>query len=146
MLCNNFVCAFSRSERGKILCDYDGLSDCDVNRQMSCKYFHQHTCKWCGHEYKCFQQRDRGVFYSPDKGNFVPAVSSAFAQKAMQNDLINAKRDIFDTACSNYRQGYKTSTTVKQLYEKYNKQFPQFTKEFLNEAVTKSILKYLQTH
>ena len=67
-----------------------------------------------------FQQRERGVFYAPDKDNFVPVVSSAFANKVSQNEMINAKQDIFDTAISNYRQGYKTSTTVKQLYEKYN--------------------------
>lgn len=145
MLCNNFVCAFSCSECGKILCDYDGLSDCNVNRQMSCKRFQYLDCKWCGHENRCFQQRERGVFYSPEKGNFVPASSVAFAEKAMYNDLINAKQDIFNIACSNYRKGYKISTTVNQLYEKYNKQFPQFTKEFLNNAVHKSILKYLQT-
>lgn len=146
MLCNNFVCAFSGTHKGKIVCTYDdGITDCDINRQMSCKLFAHHTCKWCGHENKCFQQRERGVFYAPDKGNFVPAVSSAFANKVSQNELINAKQDIFDTSVSNYRQGYKTSTTVKHLYEKYNKQFPQFTKEFLNEAVHKSILKYLQT-
>lgn len=145
MICNNFVCAFSGTENGKIVCTYNGISDCDINRQMSCKLFKHHTCKWCGYEIKCFQQKEKGVFYSSEKGNFVPAYSSKFAEKAMQNDLMNAKRDIFDTACNNYRQGYKTSTTVKQLYEKYNKQFPQFTKEFLNEAVHKSILKYLQT-
>ena len=145
MLCNNFVCAFSRSEHGKILCDYDGLSDCNVNRQMSCKRFQRLDCKWCGHENKCFQQRERGVFYASDKGYFVPAVSSAFANKVSQNELINAKQDIYNTACDNYRQGYKITTTVNQLYEKYNKQFPQFTKEFLSIAVHKSILKYLQT-
>lgn len=144
-MCNNFVCAFSDTQNGKIVCTYNGLSDCDINRQMSCKLFQRHTCKWCGLENVCFQQRDKGVFYASDKGYYVPAVSAEFAEKAMQNDLINAKRDIFNTACSNYRQGYKITTTVNQLYDKYNKQFPQFTKEFLSTAVHKSILKYLQT-
>ncbi|MCM1328087.1 MAG: hypothetical protein NC253_01475 [Ruminococcus sp.] len=144
MLCSNFVCVFSSIQHDKVLCDYDGLTDCDINRQMSCKRFKRHDCKWCAHEIRCFRQREKGVFYSADKGNFVPAISSAFAEKALQNDLTNAKRDIYETACRNYKQGYKTSTTVKQLYEKYRKQFPQFTKEFLNEAVYKSILKYLQ--
>lgn len=144
-MCDNFVCAFSRSERGKILCDYNGLSDCDVSRQMSCNRFKHLDCKWCGLEYKCFCQRDRGVFYSPEKGSYIPSVSTAFAEKALQNDLINAKQDIFNTACSNFCQGYKTSTTVNQLYNKYNKQFPQFTKEYLNLAVHRSILKYLET-
>lgn len=145
MLCNNFVCAFSDTKNGKIVCTYNSISDCDINRQMSCKYFKPHTCKWCGHENRCFQQRDRGVFYSPNKGIFVPSVSVVFAEKAMQNYLINAKQDIFNTSCNNYRQGYKITTTVNQLYEKYHKQFPQFTKEFLSTAVHKSILKYLQT-
>lgn len=112
---------------------------------MSCKNFKNHTCKWCGHDYQCFQQREKGVFYSAEKGNFVPTHSAEFAKKAMQNDLINAKQDIYDTSISNYRQGYKISTTVKQLYEKYGKHFPQFTKEYLDMAVHKSIIKYLQT-
>lgn len=145
MSCNNFVCAFSLIQHDKVYCNYDGLSDCDINRSMSCKRFKYHDCKWCAHEIKCFSQKERGVFYASDKGNFVPTVSSVFAKKVSQNELTNAKHDIYETACSNYRQGYKTSTTVKQLYEKYGKQFPQFTKEFLNEAVYKSILKYLQT-
>ncbi len=62
-----------------------------------------------------------------------------------KNELINAKRDIFSTACSNYRQGYRTSTTVNQLYQRYGKKFPQFTKEYLDKAVHLSIIKYLET-
>ena len=83
-------------------------------------------------------------FYSPDKGEYVPAATCEFIQTALNNDLINAKQDIFRTACSNYAQGFKTSTTVNQLYKKYGKSFPEFTKEYLNEAVHKSILKYLE--
>ncbi len=144
MLCNNFVCAFSRSECGKILCEYNGLSDCDINSQMSCKYFKYHGCKWCGYENACFHQGKKGVSYSPDMGYFAPAYSAVFIEKAKQNDVINAKRDIFVTSCNNYRFGKKIETTVNELYKKYNKQFPQFTKDFIREAVYKSIMYYLK--
>lgn len=62
MLCNNFVCAFSSTHKGKIVCTYDdGITDCDINRQMSCKLFAHHTCKWCGHENKCFS-KEKGEY------------------------------------------------------------------------------------
>ena len=38
------------------------------------------------------------------------------------------------------------STRVQNLFKKYNKQFPQFTKDFLREAYYKSILYYLKYH
>ena len=144
MLCNNFVCAFSRSERGKILCDYNDLSDCNITSQMSCKRFNYLSCKHCGHEFKCFHQGRKGVSYSPDVAYFVPAVSVPFIEKAKQNDLVNAKFDIFLTSCNNYAHGKKTETTVKELYGKYGKQLPQLTKDFIREAVYKSILYYLK--
>lgn len=144
MLCNNFVCAFSRSERGKILCDYDGLSDCDINYQMFCKRFHYLSCKWCGCENACFHQGKKSVSYSSDIGYFVPTVFVPFIEKAKQNDFVNAKRDIFVTSCLNYSHGYEVETIVKDLYKKYNKQFPQLTKDYIREAVYKSILYYLK--
>lgn len=144
MICYNFICAYSRSEHGKILCDYNGLSDCNINRQMSCKRFLYLNCKFCGHEFLCFHQCKRSVSYSPDMSLFNPAFSAAFIEKAMQNDLVNAKRDVYYTSISEYILGYKAETTVKNLFKKYNKQFPQFTKDFLREAYYKSILYYLK--
>ncbi len=144
MLCSNFVCAFSRSERGKILCDYNDLSDCDINNQMSCKLFRYLGCKHCGHEFNCFCQSKKGVSYSQDVAYFVPAVSVPFIEKAKQNDFINAKMDIFVISCNNYAHGKKIETTVKEIYGKYNKQFPQLTKDYIREAVYKSILYYLK--
>lgn len=135
MICNNFVCAFSRSERGKILCDYDGLSDCNICSQMSCKRFKYLSCKHCGYDFDCFHQ---------DRRYYFPAISPSFIEKVKQNELINAKRDIFVTSCNNYAHGKKTETTVKELYGKYNKQFPQLTKDYIREAVYKSILYYLK--
>ena len=144
MICNNFICAFSCSKYGKILCDYDGLSDCDISRKMSCKRFRRLDCKWCGHENVCFHQGKKSVSYSPDMGYFIPAVAAEFVKEAEKNDLINAKQDIYYTSISEYILGYKAETTVKNLFKKYNKQFPQFTKDFLREAYYKSILYYLK--
>ena len=75
---------------------------------------------------------------------FNPAFSAAFIEKAMQNDLVNAKQDVYYTSISEYILGYKAETTVKNLFKKYNKQFPQFTKDFLREAYYKSVLYYLK--
>lgn len=72
---------------------------------------------------------------------FNPAFSAAFIEKAMQNDLVNAKQDVYYTSISEYILGYKAETTVKNLFKKYNK---QFTKDFLREAYYRSVLYYLK--
>lgn len=150
MLCGNFVCAFSYIEKGKVYChldsyDYKNLPDCTATSNNSCGRYKYFSCYICGHEYKCFQQHEKGVFYSAENGNFVPKSSTDFAKAVQQNELTNAKRDIYATAISNYCQGYRTSTTVRQLYDKYGKKFPQFTKDYILNAVEKSIIQYLKT-
>ena len=92
----------------------------------------------------CFKQRERGVFYSAEKGNFVPKSSTEFAKAVQQNELVNAKRDICATAVRNFIKGHRTSTTVSHLHEKYGRKFPQFTKDYLKTAVEKSIMLYLE--
>lgn len=150
MACGNFVCAFSHIERGKIYCfrytdTCKNASDCTATLNNSCGLYKYFSCKICGHEYICFKQRAKGVFYSAEKGNYIPKETIAFAKAVQQNELTNAKRDIYATAISNYCQGYRTSTTVRHLYDKYGKKFPQFTKDYILNAVEKSILQYLKT-
>ena len=151
MACGNFVCVFSYFDKGKIHCisdvyeHFNEAPDCTATSNDSCGRYKFFSCKICGHENICFKQREKGAFYSAEKGNFVPKSSTDFAKAVQQNELVNAKRDIYDTAISNYCQGYRTSTTVRHLYEKYGKKFPQFTKEFLDNAVHKSIIQYLKT-
>lgn len=150
MVCGNFVCAFSHVEHGKVYCiwdtdSYKNAPDCTATSQNKCGRYKYFSCKICGHEYRCFNQRDKGIFYSAEKGSYIPKESTEFAKAVQQNELINAKRDIYATAVRNYCQGYRTSTTIRQLHEKYGKKFPQFTKNFLNEAVHKSIIQYLKT-
>lgn len=144
MICSNFVCAFASFGRGKLYCTYNGNFDCDITRNMSCSKFSHLQCKFCCHDIKCFSQREKGVFYSVDKGSYIPSSSAKFIEYAEQNALINAKHDIYVTACNDYCQGYKVSTTVNKLFDKYNKTFPEFTKQYLNEAVHKSILHYIK--
>lgn len=145
MICKNFVCFVSHQEKGKILCTYDNVvSDCDVSTDMSCKQFKHLDCYHCGHQNVCFSQRDKGLFYSPEKGEYTPAVSADFAKQARQNDYINAKQDIYNTAIDNYVKGYKITTSVKQLYERYCKKFPEFTKVYIDKAVHLSIMDYLK--
>ena len=148
-ICGNFVCVFSYIDKGKVYCtfgvdDYRKYPDCTAMLNNSCGRYKWFSCKICGHEIKCFQQRDKGVFYSAEKGNFVPKSSTDFAKAVQQNELINAKRDICATAVRNYIQGYRTSTTVRQLLDKYGKVYTEFTKEYLQNAVEKSIVKYLE--
>lgn len=150
MACGNFVCAFSHIEKGKIYCKrdtygYENLPDCTATLNNSCGRYKYFSCKNCGHEYRCFNQHAKGVFYSAEKGNYIPKETIFFAKAVQQNELTNAKRDIYATAISNYCQGYRTSTTVRQLHEKYGKKFPQFTKDYILNAVEKSILQYLKT-
>ena len=151
MACGNFVCVFSYFDKGKIHCisdvyeHFSEAPDCTATSNNSCGRYKFFSCNICGHENRCFKQREKGVFYSVEKGFFVPKETSQFAKAVQQNELINAKRDIYDTAINNYCQGYITSTTVRHLYEKYGKKFPQFTKEFLDNAVHKSIIQYLKT-
>lgn len=149
MPCGNFVCAFSHIERGKIYCtldtyDYKNLPDCTATSDNSCGRYKYFSCYNCGHEYRCFSQHQKGIFYSAEKGNFVPKSSTDFATAVQQNELINAKRDICATAVRNFIKGHRTSTTVRQLHEKYGKMFPEFTKDYLLNAVEKSIVKYLE--
>lgn len=150
MACGNFVCAFSHIEHGKMYClrdtdTYRNAPDCTSTSDNSCRRYKYFSCKICGHEWTCFKQREKGIFYSAEKGNFVPKESTEFAKAVQQNELINAKRDIYATAISNYCQGYRTSTTVRQLHDKYGKKFPQFTKDYILNAVEKSIVQYLKT-
>ncbi len=150
MTCKNFVCAFSHNERGKMYCqhdscDYINLPDCTATLDNSCAHYKYFSCKICGYDNVCYSQRAKGIFYSPEKGFYTPSSSTEFAEAVQRNGLVNAKRDIYATACSNYRQGYKISTTVNQLYQRYGKSFPQFTKKFLDKAVRLSIIKYLET-
>lgn len=146
MNCKNFVCAFSQSDKGKIFCTWKNENmDCDISRSYSCHNFKNLSCKHCGHDNRCFKQREKGVFYSFCEGEYIPSSSVEFVELAEHNDLINAKLDVYNTAIKNYCAGYKKQTTVKQLCEKYRKSFPQFTKEYLMNAVEKSILKYLQS-
>lgn len=149
MACGNFVCAFSHIERGKIYCfrytdTCKNAPDCTATLNNTCGRYKYFSCKICGHEYRCFKQHVKGVFYSAENGNFVPKETIAFAKAVQQNELTNAKRDIYATAISNYCQGYRMSTTVRQLYEKYGKKFQQFTKEYILNAVEKSIVQYLK--
>lgn len=150
MACGNFVCLFSYIEKGKIHCtygvyeNYSNAPDCTATLSNSCGRYKYFSCKNCVHEWTCFKQREKGIFYSAEKGNFVPKESSEFAKAVQQNELINAKRDICATAVRNFTKGYRTSTTVRQLYEKYGKMFPEFTKDYLRNAVEKSIVKYLE--
>ena len=102
MACGNFVCAFSHIERGKIYCTwntygYENLPDCSATSDNSCGRYKYFSCNICGHEWTCFKQRERGVFYSAENGNFVPKSSTEFAKAVQQNELVNAKRDICAT-------------------------------------------------
>ena len=149
MACGNFVCAFSHIERGKIYCTwntygYENLPDCSARSDNSCGRYKYFSCNICGHEWTCFKQRERGVFYSAENGNFVPKSSTEFAKAVQQNELVNAKRDICATAVRNFIKGHRTSTTVSYLHEKYGRKFPQFTKDYLKTAVEKSIMLYLE--
>lgn len=148
-ICGNFVCAFSHIDKGKVHCtrdtyEYKNAPYCTATSNNTCGRYKFFSCKICGHEIKCFQQRDKGVFYSAEKGNFVPKSSTDFAKAVQQNELINAKRDICATAVRNYIHGYRTSTTVRQLYDKYGNTYSKFTKDYLQNAVEKSIVKYLE--
>lgn len=88
MICKNFVCVFSNYERGKTYCGRTEIrSDCNASCSMSCKHYKYFGCNICGHEFKCFKQREKGVFYSPDRGEFVPASSARFIDTALNNDL-----------------------------------------------------------
>lgn len=149
MACNNFVCAFYHTERGKIYClrytdTCKNAPDCTATLDNNCGYYKYFSCSICGHENVCFKQREKGIFYSTEKGNFVPKSSTDFAKAVQQNELENAKRDICATAVRNFIKGHRTSTTVRQLYEKYCKKFPQFTKDYLRTASEKSIMLYLE--
>ena len=95
--------------------------------------------------YEQYQEQSQSLTNAYVNSNTVGGVIQGGALNASNNDLINAKFDIYNTAVNNYCSGYKKQTTVNQLYEKYRKIFPQFTKEYLTNAVEKSILKYLQT-
>lgn len=151
MACKNFVCAFSHIDRGKVSCtrntdEYKNAPDCTASSNNFCGQYKYFSCKICGHDNVCNRQREKGVFYSSENGGaYTPSSSTDFSNAVKENEFVNAKRDIFTTACSNYRQGYRTSTTVRQLFERYNKKFPQFTKEYLDKAVHLSIIKYLET-
>ncbi len=150
MACKNFVCVFSHIERGKVsctryTCDYNNAPDCTATSDNFCGQYKYFSCKICGHDIICNKQREKGTFYSPESGIYTPSSSTEFAEAVRNNELINAKRDIYATACSNYRQGYRISTTIRQLYQRYNKKFPQFTKEYLDRAVHLSIIKFLDT-
>lgn len=150
MACGNFVCAFSHIERGKIYCacdflgDYKNLTDCTATLNNTCGRYKYFSCKICGLDNLCYKQHQKGIFYSAEKGNFVPKSSTDFAKAVQQNELINAKRDICATAVRNFIKGHRTSTTVRQLHEKYGKMFHEFTKDYLRNAVEKSIVKYLE--
>lgn len=118
MACNNFVCAFSYPIKGKFYCqrnsyscNSDELPDCSATMENSCNIYKYFSCKICGHDAVCNKSRAKGIFYAPEKGFYTPSSSTAFANAIKQSELINAKRDIYATACSNYRQGYKMSTT-----------------------------------
>lgn len=98
MACNNFVCAFYHTERGKIYClrytdTCKNAPACTASLNNSCGQYKWFSCKICGHEYMCFKQYQKGVFYSAEKGNFVPKSSIDFSKSVKQNELINAKRD-----------------------------------------------------
>lgn len=149
MACGNFVCAFSHIERGKMYCLRDtdtcrNAPDCTATSDNSCGRYKYFSCYICGHEWTCFKQREKGIFYSAEKGNFVPKSSTDFAKSVQQNELVNAKRDICFTAVRNFIKGHRTSTTVRQLHEKYGRKFPQFTKDYLRTASEKSIMLYLE--
>ncbi|MFG6325255.1 MAG: hypothetical protein K1W00_00240 [Lachnospiraceae bacterium] len=118
--------------------------DCTATLDNNCGHYKYFPCYICGHEWTCFKQRDRGIFYSAEKGNFVPKSSTEFAKAVQKNELENAKRDICFTAVRNFIKGHRTSTTVRQLLEKYGKKFPQFTKDYLKTASEKSIMLYLE--
>lgn len=149
-ICGNFVCCFSYFYKGKMLCiteiyeNFSNAPDCTATSNNSCGRYKYFSCYNCGHENVCFKQRDKGIFYSAEKGYFVPKSSTDFAKAVQQNELINAKRDICATAVRNFIKGYRTSTTVRQLHEKYGKMFSEFTKDYLRNAVEKSIVKYLE--
>lgn len=149
MACGNFVCAFSHIERGKMYCFWVGDScrnapDCTATLDNNCRYYKYFSCSICGHDWICYKQHCNGMFYSPEKGFYVPKESSDFAKAVQQNELENAKRDICATAVRNFIKGHRTSTTVRQLLEKYGKKFPQFTKDYLKAAAEKSIMLYLE--
>lgn len=149
MACGNFVCAFSHIERGKMYClrdtdTFKNAPDCTATLDNNCGRFKYFSCSICGNENVCFKQREKGIFYSAEKGNFVPKSSTEFAKAVQKNELENAKRDICFTAVRNFIKGHRTSTTVRQLYEKYCKKFPQFTKDYLKAAAEKSIMLYLE--
>ena len=150
MVCGNFVCAFSHVERGKVYCNDDvnwnftRAPDCTATSQNKCGRYKYFSCKMCGNDNICYSQRDKGIFYSAEKGFYTPKESTEFAKAVQQNELVNAKRNICATAVRNYIKGHKTSTTVRQLHEKYGKMFPQFTKEYILTAVEKSIVMYLE--
>lgn len=118
--------------KGKVYCQrnsysYDPkeLPDCTATAKNSCNIYKYFSCKICGHDNVCNRQREKGVFYSYENGGiYTPSSSTDFSNAVKENEFINAKRDIFATACRNYCQGYRTSTTVRQLYERYNKKFP----------------------
>lgn len=97
-ICGNFVCAFSRVEKGKVYChcdssgDYENLPDCTATSNNSCERYKYFSCKICGHEYKCFQQRDNGFGKYED---FV-AFDSGFGISKRTFDLLNG------TVCIDY--------------------------------------------
>ena len=149
MACGNFVCAFSHIECGKMYClrdtdTFKNAPDCTATLDNNCGHYKYFSCYICGHEWTCFKQREKGIFYSAEKGNFIPKESSNFSKAVHQNEFENAKRDICATAVRNFIKGHRTSTTVRQLLEKYGKKFPQFTKDYLKAAAEKSIMLYLE--
>lgn len=148
-VCGNFVCVCSHVVKGKVYCTcgiygYDNLPDCTATMENSCEHYKYFTCAMCGHEENCIKQKEKGVFYSPKNGFYVPKSSSDFAKAVQQNAVVNAQHDICSTAVKNYLQGYKTSTTVKQLHDKYSKQFGHFTKTYIQTLVEWSVLTYLE--
>lgn len=148
-VCGNFVCLFSHVVNGKVyctcgICGYDNLPDCTATMENSCGHYDYFTCSMCGHEYTCFRQKEKVLFYSQDKGFYTPKSSSDFSKAVQQNAIVNAQHDICSTAVKNYLQGYKLSTTVKQLHDKYSKQFGHFTKTYIQTLAEWSILKYLE--
>lgn len=145
MVCKNFVCCFSGEYHKKVICTFDNNNqNCSFNDNMSCVRYEHLGCKLCGNEYVCFKCGKHGFSYDSEKGRFERAFNSDFGVRVSRNGFIDANFYIFQTACRNYEKGYRTSTTVRQLLDKYGKAYPEFTKEYLQNAVEKSIVKYLE--
>ena len=145
MVCKNFVCCFSGEYHKKVICTFDDNNqNCSFSDNMSCVRYERLNCQLCGYYNACFKCGKNGVSYNSEKGRFEYAFNSDFGVKVSRNGFIDANLDIFQTACRNFEKGYRTSTTVRQLFEKYGNAYPEFTKEYLQNAVEKSIVKYLE--